>query len=74
MDCVVTALPESGGRENQIGVLLQGDNVDVEMIKTSLADSLEPYALPRRIKKIERIPVKDNGKYDWPAIAQLLKK
>ena len=26
IDCVVMALPESGGRENQIGVLIQGDD------------------------------------------------
>jgi acyl-coenzyme A synthetase/AMP-(fatty) acid ligase len=73
-DCVVMALPESGGRENQIGVLIQGDKVDTEIIRKNLVDSLEPYALPRRAKTVERIPVKNNGKYDWPAIAQLLKK
>lgn len=73
-DCVVIALPESGGREHQIGVLIQGDNIDVEMIKNNLVDSLEPYALPRLTRTVERIPVKNNSKYDWLAIAQLLKK
>ncbi len=74
IDCVVMALPETGGRENQIGALIQGANVDAETIRRRLTDSLEPYALPRRIKTVERIPVKNNGKYDLLAIARLLKK
>lgn len=73
-DCVVVALPEAGGRENQIGALIQGDEVDTEMIRKSLAEALETYAMPRRIKTVELIPVKKNGKYDWPGIARLLKK
>lgn len=73
-DCVVMALPEAGGRENLIGVLIQGDNVDVERIRQNLLDSLEPYALPRRIKTVDQIPMKNNGKYDRLAIAHFLKK
>jgi acyl-coenzyme A synthetase/AMP-(fatty) acid ligase len=73
-DCAVMALPESGGRGHRIGALIQGDTANTKMIKKKLADSLELYALPRRIKKIDQIPMTKNGKYDWLAIAQLLKK
>jgi acyl-coenzyme A synthetase/AMP-(fatty) acid ligase len=73
VDCVVMALPKAGGRENQIGALIEGDKVDAETIRKNLVDSLEPYAMPRRIKTVDRIPVKDNGKYDRLAIAKLLK-
>ncbi|MBU1568875.1 MAG: acyl--CoA ligase [Proteobacteria bacterium] len=73
-DCVVTALPEAGGREHCIGALIQGDTANTKAIKTQLSNSLEPYALPRRLKKVDRIPVSDNGKYDWIAIARLLEK
>jgi acyl-coenzyme A synthetase/AMP-(fatty) acid ligase len=73
-DCVVMALPESGGREHQIGALIQGQEVDMEMIRKTLADSLEPYALPRRMKTVELIPMQKNGKYDWPGIVRLLTK
>jgi acyl-CoA synthetase (AMP-forming)/AMP-acid ligase II len=73
-DCVVMALPEAGGREHRIGALIQGNIVDTDQIRRNLGDSLEPYALPRRIKTVARIPLKDNGKYDWDTIAQLLKK
>ncbi|MFT5699186.1 MAG: acyl-coenzyme A synthetase/AMP-(fatty) acid ligase [Desulforhopalus sp.] len=73
-DCVVMALPESGGREHRIGALIQGNMVDTETIRKRLVDSLEPYALPRRMKTVDLIPVKENGKYDWLGIARLLKK
>lgn len=73
-DCVVMALADSGGREHRIGALLEGDTVDIQSIRKKLADSLESYALPRRIKKVERIPITQNGKYDWTAIVQLLEQ
>ncbi len=72
-DCVVMAMPQAGGREHRIGALLQGGGIDKEVIRQSLVESLEPYAMPRCIKTVERIPVKKNGKYDWATIAQLLK-
>jgi acyl-coenzyme A synthetase/AMP-(fatty) acid ligase len=31
----------------------------------------EPYALPRAIKVIDRLPLKDNGKVDRAAILRL---
>jgi acyl-coenzyme A synthetase/AMP-(fatty) acid ligase len=73
-DCMAMALPEAGGRENLIGVLIQGDSVDVEIIRKNLAEALEPYALPRCIKIVDQIPMKSNGKYDRLAIAGLLKR
>ncbi|MBW2682081.1 MAG: acyl--CoA ligase [Deltaproteobacteria bacterium] len=71
-DCVALALPEKGGREHRIGVLVQGNTVEPKMVKKSLANALEPYAMPRRIKVVDRIPINKNGKYDWRTIAQLL--
>jgi acyl-coenzyme A synthetase/AMP-(fatty) acid ligase len=73
-DCVVMALPDGGSREHRIGTLIEGDSVDLKKIQQKLADSLEPYALPRRMKTVERIPITQNGKYDWTAIVQLLEK
>ena len=73
-DCVVMALPETGGREHRIGALIQGEAADLEGIRKKLAETLEPYALPRRLKKVERLPMTQNGKYDWAAIVQLLEE
>ncbi len=73
-DCVVMALPETGGREHRIGALIQGENADTEAIRKKLAETLEPYALPRKLKKVEQLPMTQNGKYDLPAIMQLLEE
>ncbi len=72
VDCVVTALPEAGGRGHRIGALIQGETADIALMQKNLAETLEPYALPRRIKKVEQIPITGNGKYDWAAIVSLL--
>lgn len=71
-DCVVMALPESGGRENRIAALIQGKKFNLDTIRQKLAARLEPYALPRLIKTVDRIPLNNNGKYDRKAIARLL--
>jgi len=73
-DCLVVALPETGGREHRIAALIEGDRVDTQSIHKNLAERLEPYALPRRLKVVEKIPVSKNGKYDRMAIIRLLEK
>lgn len=70
-DCVVMALPESGGREHRIAALIQGREFDLDTIRQKLAASLEPYALPRLIKTVDRIPLNKNGKYDRTSIVRL---
>jgi len=72
IDCVVQALPDTGGRGRRIGALVQGRKIDVRLLKKALAESLEPYALPRNYSIVDRIPIKENGKYDREAIARLL--
>ncbi|MBM9604286.1 class I adenylate-forming enzyme family protein [Desulfopila inferna] len=71
-DCVVIALPESGGRGNRIGTVIQGESIDIDVIRKKLTDSLEPYALPRLIRIVKHMPLSASGKYDFDAIAGLL--
>ena len=71
-DCLVMALPDSGGREHRIAALVQGTGVDMNLLRQTLADSLEFYALPRLLKTTDRIPLLENGKYDRDAIIGLL--
>ncbi len=73
VDCVVTSFVDSGGRESWVGALVQGA-VDLDEVKRALSGVLEPYALPRRIKVVDIIPVNPNGKYDRDGIEQLLSK
>ena len=70
-DCVVMALPEPGGREHRVVALIEGPEVDIDLLRTSLAASLESYALPRVIKATRQIPVQANGKHDRDAIIRL---
>lgn len=72
-DCVVMALPESGGREYRLVALIQGTAVDLDLVRKNLAHSLEPHGLPRLLKTVAQIPMKENGKYDREAIAGLFK-
>jgi hypothetical protein len=44
----------------------------MNLLRQTLADSLEFYALPRVLKTIDRIPLQENGKYDRAAIIQFL--
>lgn len=71
-DCITTALPELGGRGQRIATLIQGEGINKEQIKKILEESLESYALPRLIKIVNAFPMKQNGKYDWPALLRVL--
>ena len=63
-DCLVLALAEGGGRQHRIVALIEGGDVNVEALKKTLASRFEPYALPKTIKTVARMPMKENGKYD----------
>jgi acyl-coenzyme A synthetase/AMP-(fatty) acid ligase len=70
-DALVLALPEAQGRRLEI-VALVVSSLDREQIRQRLADSLEPYAIPRRIVQVEHIPVASTGKIDRRQIEELL--
>jgi len=70
-DCLVLALPEAGGREHRIVALVAGEAVEVEAIRAALAARFEPYGLPRAIKVVDHLPVKDNGKIDREAVLRM---
>lgn len=72
VDCVVVVMPQAGGREHRIEIVVQGNTPDLEVVREHLADHLEPYAMPRGMKVVEHIPMKTNGKYDWDAIREIL--
>jgi len=69
--CLVLALPEAGGREHRIVALVEGAAVDIETVRAALAARFEPYALPRAIRAIDRLPIRDNGKIDREAVLRL---
>ena len=70
-DCLVLALAEGSSREQRIVALVEDAGVSIESLRKSLASRLEPYALPRTIRTVDRMPVKENGKYDRARILEL---
>jgi acyl-coenzyme A synthetase/AMP-(fatty) acid ligase len=69
-DALVLSLPVGRGRENQIVAVVEG-NLDAAALNRSLLDDLEPYARPRSIKVVAKMPLTAAGKYDRHAIEKL---
>jgi acyl-coenzyme A synthetase/AMP-(fatty) acid ligase len=62
-DAVAFAIPDGRGRENRICAMVQG-KIDIEQLKISISQQVDPYARPRHIRLVEKIPVSASGKYD----------
>jgi acyl-CoA synthetase (AMP-forming)/AMP-acid ligase II len=76
-DALVLALATERTRENEIVAVVEAvskGNVDAVAIRQALADKVEPYALPRRIVTVDKIPMSAAGKYDRQAAAELFEK
>lgn len=69
-DAVAISLPVDNGRENQIVAVVEGRTATADL-QRMLADALEPYARPRSIKMVEKIPMTSAGKIDRKTIAGL---
>ena len=69
-DALVLSLPEGTGRENQIVAVVEGD-LNAATLHQELAARLEPYARPRGIKVVEKMPMTAAGKFDRKTIEGL---
>lgn len=70
-DAAVISAPNGTGRENEIRVLAAAEATAGE-IRNYLQHRLPGYAVPRRIRVVERIPVSATGKYESEEIKRLL--
>ncbi len=71
-EVVVFTMPDARGKENEIYALVQG-SIDKDRFREEASKIVEPYALPRRIEIIDKIPVSSTGKYDKKAIERIFK-
>jgi acyl-coenzyme A synthetase/AMP-(fatty) acid ligase len=71
-DALVTALPMGRAREQMIVAVVEGA-LESGDLAPLMAHSLEPYARPRRIKVVEKIPVTAAGKHDRRMIEEYFK-
>lgn len=69
-DAIAFAIPDTRGRESSICALVQG-NIDKEQLIASISQQVEPYAIPRHIKIVEKIPVSSSGKYDRKSLEKI---
>ena len=69
-DALVISKKSQTGRENEIWALVEG-NIEKNKLKQQIMAMLEPYAVPRRIKIVESIPVPPTGKYDKATIERI---
>ncbi len=71
-ECVVLALEDGRGRGSRIAALVRGEALEPDLLRSALAETLEPSARPKRILVVNEIPVAANGKYDRAAVIALL--
>lgn len=69
-DAVAISTPVPGGRENRIVAVVEADTAGVTLDDTVL-ETLAPYARPRSIKVLAKIPMTPAGKVDRKSIEQL---
>lgn len=69
-DAALVAVTGSSGRENDLYAVVQG-RIDPEELRKAALERIEPHALPRRIRVVDRIPVSASGKYERKAILAL---
>jgi acyl-coenzyme A synthetase/AMP-(fatty) acid ligase len=67
VDAAVFALASGNGRQNDICAVVQG-HLDAKNLKSSLSESLEVYAVPKRIKMVDKLPISSAGKFDREAL------
>ena len=70
-DAYVFAVPVDSGRENEIIAMVAG-RVDADQVIKAAKNSLPPYALPRRVKVVDHIPLSAAGKYNRDAIEKMI--
>ncbi len=69
-DALVLANPVDSGRDREIMALVVGSGSDTA-IKAALDNALEPHERPRRIRKVQQIPMAATGKIDRRAIEKI---
>jgi acyl-coenzyme A synthetase/AMP-(fatty) acid ligase len=72
VDALILSVPGRKGREHEIAAVLEG-TTSPKQVRKHLSEKLEPYAQPRNIKVVERIPRNNMGKHDMEMIRKLFR-
>lgn len=68
--CIVIALDARSGKDAEIAAVVEGSVTD-EQLRERLRKLLEPSALPRKIKIVDKVPTMSTGKIDRKKIQKL---
>jgi acyl-coenzyme A synthetase/AMP-(fatty) acid ligase len=71
-DAFVVSLPGRKGRDTDIAAMVECDIAEAELRRV-LSEKFEPFAVPRRLRLVDKIPSTSTGKYDREAIMELLR-
>lgn len=69
-DALVFSSNSQTGRENEIWALVEA-TIEKAELRQQLLTTLEPHAIPRRIRIVGQIPVSSTGKYDKTVIERM---
>jgi acyl-coenzyme A synthetase/AMP-(fatty) acid ligase len=70
-DAVAVSERLEGGRGSGIAVIIEGE-IDHAYVRQHVVRMLEPYAVPRKIRVTDKIPLLPTGKYDRQRIESIL--
>lgn len=70
-DAFIAALPAQTGRRAALVAIVEGDAAP-DALRRHLSGCLEPHAVPRRIRMVEKLPVTAAGKLDRRQVIKLL--
>jgi acyl-coenzyme A synthetase/AMP-(fatty) acid ligase len=69
-DAAVFSKPCAGARESEVCAVVEG-SITAKELKSMLRGLLEPYAVPRLVKVVEKLPVSASGKLDGKILREL---
>lgn len=69
-EVIIIAVPDARGKENEIWALVQG-SIDKNLFRERASTVIEPYAIPRRIRIVDEIPISSTGKYDKKVLKRM---
>jgi acyl-coenzyme A synthetase/AMP-(fatty) acid ligase len=69
-DAFIVSLPGKKGRGTDIAAMVECDMTEAEL-RRIFSEKLEPFAVPRRLRLVGKIPSTSTGKYDREAIMEI---
>ena len=70
-DARVLTVESSGVRGLELYAVVEGDEVEISELKRSLAETIDPVAVPRRFRFVARLPRSETGKVQRSALLAL---